>query len=198
MDKYLEELKKEYISSTNDTNLINFNYWLDEKKTHLTRYLEILKYLGLSNESVTFELDRGKYDSISLVDDFNHLFEVSNYANTIDKNVVLIDGKLKINNGIKTIISSNNKKIYFNPNLDFNYISYLKINDLNIFELINTNSNIYYGFYSKLTDLDILDKIGYMEEVKTKLKYLRCFLASFESEINDTYVNILKIRKNYM
>ena len=192
--KYMEKLKNEFNLATGLNDYKSFNNWLKEKKNHLERYSMVLDYLGLSNNDVTAEFDRGKFDNLILIDKYP-IIEISSYANTIDYcSLVNFDGSFSVVNN-RIALSNKNDISYIKIDSIKNYLMYLDDYSDKVYSLINLDKNIYYGFYSKYKDLDISNKKRYLEEVKEKVKYLRCNVANCETIIDDTYVNILKIKK---
>ena len=191
MDKYIMKLYNEYIDATKLNNESMFFSWINYKEIHLERYCEFLKWFGLSFEQPVVELNRGKYDSLSLVVN-EKMIEISPYALDIKKDLVdTYDGKLIIN---KKNILIETKKSITNINNSFIFLNQIPLCNSIIYDLPLLNKEVYIGFYSSINDLDIQFKKEWLNHIKEELVRRKINFKTEEATTYDTYMNVVKTK----
>lgn len=196
---YMDKLKQEFKLAMNIDNEEFFQTWLQYKNVHLSRYIELLLYLGLDLNNTPVELDKGIYDSIGLViPDNQNIIEITNYTNGMDKNnIIKCEGDLVISNG-KIRVKKNNifSCIDFsNSNVFLTQLPTVTDTMINLKLLKFLNKEIYLGTYGHINDIDIADKINSLLEFKKELAQSGIDCKDESTTMYDTYMYALTPRR---
>lgn len=196
---YIDDLRKEFKSAMNINDDKIFETWLQYKCVHLSRYLELLLYLGLDLDKTPVELDKGMYDSIGLaIPDNKNMIAITNNTNGMDKsNIITCNGELVVNNG-KIRAKKNN--IYScidfsNSNIFLTQLPVSSDTIINLKLLQFLNKEIFVGVYGHINDYDKIEKINQLYNFKKELSQFGIDCRDENAVSYDTYMYALTPRK---
>ena len=203
-DKYYLKLEKEYIHATGSYptagDLSNYIY---EKKEKELEFIKSLKDLGLFNNHIITELDKGVLDTIFnsyVKKEEDILIEISEYSYTFSNNKInKITGSLDLNKNNEIYLKNADKK---RDSLGFLLESVLKEGDLDVknfplyAKMYYDNINLYIGIIGEHSDKNKKQKINELLYLKEKVLSLSNInLNLYTNDTNEMYQRILYYKR---
>lgn len=198
-DKYLLNLETEYIRKTGSFPTIgNLSDYVYERKEMGKEYIKTLGDLGLFENKIIAELDKGCLDTLfnSMNNKENHiLMEISDNAYTFtEKNLNAINGHIILNKYNELYVLDSNFQLELGIIIDsFIKEGSLKVNDFRTYaKMYSDEKDLYVGCYGQNKERDRKENLAKLKRLKEMVKELSNIeLELIEKNTKENYQNVL-------